>query len=140
MHPAVPDPRNAAIQVHVGGRLVPRSQAMVSVFDASVQGGDAVWEGVRAYEGRVFQLDEHVERLLASAKALAFEGTPPADDVKRAVLETFATNGMFDGAHARVTLTRGEKNTSGMNPRFNRSGTCLIVLAEWKAMVRPENG
>lgn len=140
MHPAVPDPRNSTILVHVGGRLVPRAQAQVSVFDASVQGGDAVWEGLRAYDGRVLQLDEHVERLLASAKALAFEGVPARDDVKRAVLETFAANGMFDGAHARLTLTRGEKLTSGMNPRFNQTGPCLIVLAEWKAVVRPEGG
>jgi branched-chain amino acid aminotransferase group I len=140
MHPAAPDPRNASILVHVGGRLVPRAEAKVSVFDASVQGGDAVWEGLRAWNGRVFQLEEHVERLLRSARALAFEGAPPAHDVKQAVLETFAANGMRDGAHARVTLTRGEKQTSGMNPRFNASGTCLIVLAEWKALVRPEIG
>ncbi|MDZ4773465.1 MAG: aminotransferase class IV [Planctomycetota bacterium] len=140
MHPAVPDPRNASILVHVGGRLVPRGEARVSVFDASVQGGDAVWEGLRVYAGRVFQLDEHVGRLLASAKALAFDGVPTRADVKRAVFETFVANDMRDGAHARLTLTRGEKITSGMNPLFNRAGTCLIVLAEWKALVRPETG
>ncbi|MBL8858935.1 MAG: aminotransferase class IV [Planctomycetes bacterium] len=140
MHPATPDPRNSDILVHVGGRLVPRSAARVSVFDSSVQGGDAVWEGLRVYAGRVFQLREHIERLLASAKALAFVDPPSHAAVERAVFETLSANGMRDGAHVRLTLTRGEKVTSGMNPAFNRTPPCLIVLAEWKAPVQPERG
>ena len=140
MNPPLPDPRNASILVHVGGRLVPRAEARVSVFDSSVQGGDAVWEGLRVYGGRVFALDAHLDRLMDSAKALAFEGVPTRDDVRRAVLDTLKANGMRDGAHVRLTLTRGEKVTSGMNPKFNRSGTCLIVLAEWKAPVYGSGG
>jgi branched-chain amino acid aminotransferase group I len=132
----LPDPRNADIWVHVGGRLVPRAEAKVSVFDSSVQGGDACWEGLRVYGGRVFALDAHLDRLFASAKALAFEGVPTRDEVKRALFDTLRKNGMRDGAHVRLTLTRGEKVTSGMSPRFNRSGPCLIVLAEWKAPPR----
>jgi branched-chain amino acid aminotransferase group I len=131
----LPDPRNATIQVHVGGRLVPRDEARVSVFDSSVQGGDAVWEGLRVYDGRVFKLDEHLERLVASAKAMAFARIPSKDEVRAALFETLAANGMRDGAHARLTLTRGEKVTSGMSPRFNKAGPCLIVLAEWKQPV-----
>lgn len=140
MNSPLPDPRNASILVHVGGRLVPRAEAKVSVFDSSVQGGDAVWEGLRVYGGRVFALDAHLDRLLDSAKALAFEGVPARGDVRRAVLDTLKANGMRDGAHVRLTLTRGEKVTSGMNPRLNRSGTCLIVLAEWKAPVYGAGG
>jgi branched-chain amino acid aminotransferase group I len=131
----LPDPRNAAILVHVGGRLVPRAEAAVSVFDSVVQGGDAVWEGLRAYDGRIFALDLHLDRLFDSAKALAFAGVPSRAEVEAAVLDTFRANEMYDGAHARLTLTRGPKVTSGMSPAWNRAGCTLIVLAEWKPPV-----
>jgi branched-chain amino acid aminotransferase group I len=136
----LPDPRNASILVHVDGRLVPRAEATVSVFDSVVQGGDAVWEGLRAYNGRVFALDAHLDRLFDSAKALAFAGAPARDVVEAAVLETFRVNGMYDGAHARLTLTRGQKITSGMSPANNRAGCTLIVLAEWKPPVFGNRG
>ncbi len=126
------DPRNDSIWVHVGGELVPRAHAKVSVFDSSVQGGDAVWEGLRVYRGRVFALDRHIDRLLASAHALAFERVPSRDAIRRALFDCLKRNGMRDGAHVRLTLTRGAKVTSGMDPRNNQSGPCLIVLPEWK--------
>ena len=134
------DPRNAEILVHVGGKLLPRSEARVSVFDSSVQGGDAVWEGLRVYDGRVFALDAHLDRLLASAHAMAFEKLPDRAEIKDAIFETLAANAMRDGAHIRLTLTRGEKVTSGMDPRLNQRGSCLIVLAEWKAPVYDRAG
>ena len=136
----LPDPRNADIMVHVGGRLVPRSQARVSVFDSSVQGGDAVWEGLRVYQGKIFALDAHLQRMMDSAKAMAFDETPTPDDIKRAIFETLEVNGMRDGAHIRLTLTRGPKLTSGMSPALNRAGPCLIVLAEWKEPVYDQSG
>ena len=134
------DPRNADIQVWVGDRLWPRDEARVSVFDSSVQGGDAVWEGLRVYDGRVFRLTDHLERLLDSARALRFEPPPNLDEVRRALFATLEANGMRDGAHVRLTLTRGAKLTSGMSPRFNRKGPCLIVLAEWKPPVYDPGG
>ena len=134
-----PDPRNADIKVFVGGQIVPRSEAKVSVFDSVVQGGDAVWEGLRVYDGRIFQLDAHLDRLFDSAKAMAFEGVPTRDEVKAAIFDTLEANGMRDETHIRLTLTRGEKVTSGMDPRWNRSGCVLIVLAEWKPPVYPES-
>lgn len=112
----------------------------MSVFDSSVQGGDAVWEGLRVYGGRVFQLDAHLERLERSAKAMAFERVPSRDEIRAALFDTLRENGMRDGVHVRLTLTRGEKVTSGMDPRNNRSGPCLIVLAEWKAPVYGAGG
>ena len=136
----LPDPRNADILVHIDGELVPREEARVSVFDSVVQGGDAVWEGLRVYGGRVFALDRHLDRLFASAHALRFEGVPTRDVVKRAVIETFVSNKMYDQAHARLTLTRGPKVTSGMSPTFNRAGCTLIVLAEWKPPVYGDAG
>ncbi len=132
---ALPDPRNADIMVHVGGRLVPRSEARVSVFDSAVQGGDAVWEGLRVYDGRIFMLDAHLDRMAASAKAMAFSDVPTREEIKQAIFDTLEANGMRDGAHIRLTLTRGEKTTSGMSPAFNVFGCTLIVLAEWKPPV-----
>ncbi len=134
------DPRNSGILVHVGGKLVPRDEARVSVFDSAVQGGDAVWEGLRVYNGRIAALDEHLTRLQHSAKTLAFAAVPTSDEVRDAIFATLEANGMRDEAHIRLTLTRGEKTTSGMNPRFNQSGCTLIVLAEWKPPVYSDAG
>jgi len=136
----LPDPRNADIIVHVNGKLVPRAEARVSVFDSVVQGGDAVWEGLRVYDGRIAELDGHLARLQDSAKTLAFENVPSSREVRAAIIETLEANGMRDDAHIRLTLTRGEKITSGMNPRFNQSGCTLIVLAEWKPPVYSDDG
>jgi branched-chain amino acid aminotransferase len=121
--------------VHVGGKLLSRDEAKVSVFDSVVQGGDAVWEGLRVYKGGIFCLDKHLDRLQASAHALAFEHIPEKENIKKAIFETLAANGMRDETHIRLTLTRGEKVTSGMDPRLNTHGSCLIVLAEWKPLV-----
>lgn len=136
----LPDPRNADIQVWLGDRLVLRDQATVSVFDSAVQGGDAVWEGLRVYDGRVAMLDAHLDRLLASARAMGFAEIPERAAIEEALFRTLEANGMRDGVHVRLTLTRGEKVTSGMDPRLNRSGPTLIVLAEWKPPVYPEEG
>jgi len=129
------DPRNAEIQIFVKDQLYPRAAAKVSVFDSSVQGGDAVWEGLRVYKGKIFCLDQHLQRLFDSAKALAFTNIPSTNAVKQAIFDTLAANNMRDDTHIRLTLTRGEKITSGMDPRLNQSGCCLIVLAEWKSPV-----
>lgn len=136
----LPDPRNADILVHVGGELKPRSKAAVSVFDSVVQGGDAVWEGLRVYDGRIADLEGHLERLQNSAKTLAFAAVPSSDEVRSAIFATLQANDMRDNTHIRLTLTRGEKVTSGMNPRLNQSGCTLIVLAEWKTPVYPDDG
>ncbi|CAN6295038.1 unnamed protein product [Urochloa humidicola] len=112
-----------------------RQYPSVSVFDSVVQGGDAVWEGLRIYDGKVFKLDEHLDRLFDSAKAMAFSNVPTRDWIKDAIFKTLIANGMFDNAHIRLTLTRGKKVTSGMSPAFNLYGCALIVLAEWKPPV-----
>jgi hypothetical protein len=126
------DPRNANLLVWVGNRIVPRELATVSVFDSAVQGGDAVWEGVRVYNGRVFKLNEHCERLMNSARAMAFKNVPSVAFIQDAVFQTLAANRMRDSAHMRMTLTRGGKITSSMNPVFNVFGCNLIILPEWK--------
>ncbi len=129
------DERNLDIIVSVGGRLSHRNEAAVSPFDSSVQGGDAVWEGLRLYQGRIFRLAEHLARLRRSAKAIGFAEIPSDEEITEQVRQTLRANGMTDGVHIRLTLTRGVKVTSGMDPRLNRSGPTLIVLAEHKAPV-----
>ncbi|MGI9202797.1 MAG: aminotransferase class IV [Woeseiaceae bacterium] len=135
-----PDARNADIVVHVNGELVARDAARVSVFDSAVQGGDAVWEGLRVYKGRIAALADHLERLQNSAKTLAFAGVPDSEEIRGAIFATLQANGMTDDTHIRLTLTRGEKITSGMNPKLNQSGCSLIVLAEWKPPVYSDDG
>jgi branched-chain amino acid aminotransferase len=129
------DERNRDLIVNVGGKLSHRDHAGVSPFDSAVQGGDAVWEGLRLYHGRIFRLTEHLDRLRASAQALAFGPVPPDEEIIDQIRRTLAANGMRDGVHIRLTLTRGVKLTSGMDPRLNSSGPTLIVLAEFKAPV-----
>jgi branched-chain amino acid aminotransferase len=129
------DDRNKDIYIYINGKLYPRTEAKLSVFDSVVQGGDAVWEGLRVYKGQIFCLDRHLKRLQASAHALLFENIPSVDEVKKAIFETLKANNMSDEVHIRLTLTRGEKITSGMDPRLNQMGCGLIVLAEWKPLV-----
>ena len=130
------DPRNEHLLVYIGapgrGRLLPRDMAGVSPWDSSVQGGDACWEGIRVYRGKILSLDKHLRRLFRSAKALGFENVHSKEEVTEAIFRTLAANGMRDGVHMRLTLSRGEKSTSNMNPKFNVYGTTLIVLPEWK--------
>lgn len=127
--------QNDGILVFIKDRLLPRAEARISVFDSAVQGGDAVWEGLRVYNGKIFCLDEHIERLRNSARILAFADIPSAAFITDAIVQTLRANHMRDQVHIRLTLTRGEKITSGMDPRLNQSGSCLIVLAEWKPPV-----
>lgn len=129
------DKRNKTIQVWVGHDLVHRDDAKISVFDSSVQGGDAVWEGMRVYQQGVYCLDRHLDRLEDSALAMAFEKIPSRDFIRKAIKATLEENGMTTDTHIRLTLTRGEKITSGMDPRLNQNGCTLIVLAEWKPPV-----
>src|SRR6476619_5233606 len=132
--------KNRDLIVNFNGKLVHRDQAGVSPFDSSVQGGDAVWEGLRLYDGRIFRLTEHLDRLRGSAQALAFESIPTQDAIVEEIRKTIEANRMRDGVHIRLTLTRGVKYTSGMDPRLNRSGPTLIVLAEYKPPVYERGG
>lgn len=126
------DPRNEDILVYINGELLPRNEAKISVFDSVVQGGDAVWEGIRVYGGGIFALTEHLNRLQDSAKSMGFIQVPNSETVREAIFKTLKANNMRKETHIRLTLTRGEKITSGMNPQLNQRGCTLIVLAEWK--------
>jgi branched-chain amino acid aminotransferase len=134
------NPKNRDLIVNINGKLVHRDQAGVSPFDSAVQGGDAVWEGLRLYNGRIFKLTEHLDRLRSSALALAFTQIPSHEEITRELQRTIAANQMRDGVHIRLTLTRGVKYTSGMDPRLNTAGSTLIVLAEFKDPVYDLSG
>src|SRR5881296_4554696 len=134
------DERNRDLIVNINGELLHRDKAGVSPFDSAVQGGDAVWEGLRLYHGRIFKLHEHLDRLERSARALSFAEIPPREKIIEEIKRTLAANKMRDGVHIRLTLTRGVKITSGMDPRLNQSGATLIVLAEHKAPVYAKTG
>ena len=133
-------PQNRDLIVNINGKLTHRDEAGVSPFDSVVQGGDAVWEGLRLYHGRIFKLTEHLARLRSSAKALAFAQIPPDEEIIREIQRTLVANSMYDGVHLRLTLTRGVKYTSGMDPRLNTVGPTLIVLAEHKLPVYDKSG
>jgi branched-chain amino acid aminotransferase len=134
------DERNRDLIVNINGQLVHRDKAGISPFDSAVQGGDAVWEGLRLYGGRIFKLYEHLDRLERSARALSFAEIPPREKIIEEIKRTVAANKMRDGVHIRLTLTRGAKITSGMDPRLNQNGPTLIVLAEHKAPVYTKTG
>lgn len=134
------NPKNKDLIVNINGDLVHRDNAGVSPFDSVVQGGDAVWEGLRLYNGRIFKLHEHLDRLERSARALSFSEIPAREKFIEEVARTLTANKMRDGVHIRLTLTRGLKITSGMDPRLNQNGPTLIILAEHKAPVYSKEG
>jgi branched-chain amino acid aminotransferase len=132
--------KNRDLIVNISGKLVHRDQAAISPFDSAVQGGDAVWEGLRLYRGRIFKLTEHLDRLRNSALALAFSDIPSHDRIIAEIRRTLEANRMRDGVHIRLTLTRGLKYTSGMDPRLNQGGPTLIILPEHKEPVYDKAG
>lgn len=134
------NPLNKDLMININGEIKHRNEAGVSPFDSVVQGGDAVWEGLRVYEGKIFRLKEHLDRLRDSALALAFTEIPTHEEITEQVKKTLEANMMFDGVHIRLTLTRGVKTTSGMDPRLNTVGPTLIVLAEHKPPVYDRGG
>ena len=135
------DERNRDLIVNVNGKLSHRDEAGVSPFDSAVQGGDAVWEGLRRLRRAGSSRSRSTSRDCArSALALAFESIPSDEAIIKEIRRTLAANKMTDGVHIRLTLTRGVKITSGMDPRLNQSGPTLIVLAEHKPPVYSKKG
>jgi len=134
------DPKNANLIVNVNGKLVPRAEAAISPFDSSVQNGDAVWEGLRLYNGSIFRLHHHLIRLRTSAAMLQYQGYPADEYLIEQLRRTLAANRMTDGVHVRLTISRGLKYTSGSDPRINTAGCTLIILPEFKPPVYDARG
>jgi branched-chain amino acid aminotransferase len=134
------NPANADLIVNINGKLVHRDEAGVSPFDSSVQNGDAVWEGLRLYNGRIFKLEEHLDRLRRSAGLLQYEGMPSDKQLIDELKRTLDANQMTDSVHIRLTVSRGVKYTSGLDPRVNTKGCSFFILAEHKAPVYDKSG
>lgn len=132
------DPRNEQVWVYVNGRFVPRAEAVVSVFDSGFVLGDGVWEGLRLVEGRLVSLGAHLDRLFEGAKSIALDVGLTREQVTQAVLDTLAKNGMEDGAHVRLMVTRGPKRTPNQDPRFVIGPATVVIVAEYKRP-RPES-
>ena len=128
-----PDPRNEGVLVYVNGELIPRAEAKVSVFDAGFALGDGVWEGLRLHKGRLLFLDAHLDRLEAGAKAIALDLGIDRVGLADALNRTLEANGMSDGVHLRLMLTRGLKATVNQDPRNALGRPTLVITAEYKA-------
>lgn len=129
------DERNKELILYVDGELVHRDKAGVSLFDSTVQNGDGVWEGLRLYDGRIFRLPQHLGRLRKSAEMLKYEGFPSNEQITIAIKDTLKANDMHDGVHMRLTVSRGIKYTSGLDPRINTKGCRIFIVPEFKPPV-----
>ncbi len=126
------DPRNATVRIWLNGTLVPREEARVSVFDAGFVLGDGVWEGIRLHKGRLVFLDAHLDRLFDGARAIALDIGLTRDELVAALHATLAANGMQDGVHIRLMVTRGLKKTPNQDPRQTIGRATIVIVAEWK--------
>ncbi|MSQ44380.1 MAG: aminotransferase class IV [Chloroflexi bacterium] len=127
-----PDPRNDDVLVYVNGDLVPRNEARVSVFDSGFVLGDGVWEGLRLVRGTLISLGAHMDRLFEGANSIALDIGMTREAVVDAVRQTLDRNGMTDGAHVRLMVTRGVKRTVNQDPRFIIGGATIVIVAEYK--------
>jgi branched-chain amino acid aminotransferase len=131
-HESVPDERNEDVLVYINGELYPREEAKISVFDSGFLVGDGVWEGIRLHGGRFAFLDEHLDRLFQGAKAIGLEIGMTREELTRALHETAGRNGMTDGVHARLMVTRGDKKTPSQDPRLVVGGPNVVIIMEHK--------
>ena len=132
-HEYVDDPRNDDILISINGVLYPRDKAMVSVFDSGFILGDGVWEGLRMHKGGVSFLEQHLERLYEGAKAIHLNvGLSPAE-LRDRLFDCLEANGMTDGVHIRLMVTRGIKATPYQDPRMTISPATIVIIPEYKA-------
>lgn len=129
-HQAEEDARNASLLFWLNGRIVPRAEAVVSIYDSGFMLGDGVWEGVRLYDGRWTFLDDHMERLFEAAKAIDLEIGLTPDQVKQAIFDLQAANGMTTDAHARLMVTRGVKTRPFQHPKLSQQGPTIAIIME----------
>ncbi len=127
------DARNDKVLVYVNGAFVPRNEARVSIFDAGFVLGDGVWEGLRLVKGKLISLEAHLDRLFEGARAIDLDIGLDRAGVVKAVQDTLDTNGMTDGAHIRMMITRGIKSTPNQDPRFVVAGPTIVIVAEYKS-------
>jgi branched-chain amino acid aminotransferase len=128
----VSDPRNASILINVNGELKPRDQAVVSVFDSGFMLGDGVWEGLRVHKGRLAFVDRHIDRLFEGAKAIAMDIGLTREQLTQRLYETLDANGMDEGVHVRLMVTRGVRSTPYQDPRVVVGKATVVIIPEYK--------
>ena len=126
------DPRNDSVLVYVNGEFFPRNEARVSVFDSGFALGDGIWEGLRLVKGKIISLQAHMDRLFEGATSIALDIGLDRKGVEQALWQTLERNGMTDGAHMRLMVTRGTKKTPNQDPRFVIGGATIVIVAEYK--------
>lgn len=131
-HQALPDQRNANIEIYINGEFFPRNEAKISVFDSGYLVGDGVWEGIRLHHGKLVFLDRHLDRLFAGAAAIALDIGMTRDEVADALYATASRNQMADGVHMRLMVTRGDKTTPSQHPANLLAGPNVVIIAEHK--------
>ncbi|MGR3615895.1 MAG: D-amino acid aminotransferase [Paracoccaceae bacterium] len=129
-HQAEEDARNEEILIYVNGRIVPKAEATVSVYDSGFMLGDGVWEGLRLYDGYWTFMDEHIGRLFEAAKAIDLDIGLSPEGVKNALLETQSANQMTTDAHARLMVTRGPKTRPFQHPQLSQQGPTFVIIME----------
>ena len=129
-HQSEEDARNEHILIWVDGRIVPKAQAVVSVYDSGFMLGDGVWEGIRLYDGRWAFLDDHLDRLFEAAKAIDLDLARTRDEIRQAIFDTQAANGMTTDAHARLMVTRGVKTRPFQHPALSQRGPTMVIIME----------
>jgi branched-chain amino acid aminotransferase len=134
----VHDPRNDQVLVYVNGEFVPRDEARVSVFDSGFVLGDGIWEGLRLVQGQIISLQAHLDRLYEGACSIALDIGMSREQLTQALRDTLARNGMHDGAHVRLMVTRGLKRTPNQDPRFVVGSATVVIVAEFKTP-KPES-
>ena len=132
-HDFVDDPRNKDVLIYINGRLVPRDEARISVFDSGFLLGDGFWESFRIHNGQLAFFDRHMQRLEENAKALDIDLPFGREEMAKALQETVTANQLGDDAHLRLIITRGLKKTPYQDPRVNVSGPTLVIIGEHKA-------
>jgi branched-chain amino acid aminotransferase len=128
----VSDPRNASILISINGELKPRNQAVVSVFDSGFMLGDGVWEGLRVHKGRLAFLDRHLDRLFEGAKAIAMDIGVSREELTKRLYATLDANGMDEGVHVRLMVTRGVRSTPYQDPRVVVGKATVVIIPEYK--------
>ena len=127
------DARNQTVKISINGNIVPRAEAMVSVFDSGFLLGDGVWEGIRLHNGRLLFEQAHIDRLYEGAKAIDIDIGMPKQAMSEAIYAVCAANDMTSGVHIRLVVSRGLKSTPYQSPSVNIGGPTVAIIPEWKA-------
>ncbi|MGA1537739.1 MAG: aminotransferase class IV, partial [bacterium] len=129
-HESESDERNQSLKVYLNGRIVPREQALVSVYDAGFMLGDGIWEGIRLYNGKWAFVQDHMDRLYESARVVDMDIPLTREQMIEALDQTAAANQMTQDVHARLMITRGLKSKPFQDPRLSQQGPTISIIME----------